>query len=70
MWDTPHLAAGSTAPQVNPNIVTVYNMRYITVQSIKLLHFGKQILSLCRADTAGASRQGNPIRGGKHQPQA
>merc|ERR1719400_2035502 len=27
-WDVPHLAAGSPPPAVNPDRVTVYNMRF------------------------------------------
>ena len=28
VWDTPHLAEGSPEPIVDPDVITVYNMRY------------------------------------------
>ena len=27
IWDTPHLAEGAAEPQVDPDVITVYNMR-------------------------------------------
>ena len=40
-WDVPHLAAGSAPPQVDPDKVIVYNMRY----SSNLIPFYFKLLS-------------------------
>ena len=44
-WDVPHLAEGSTPPQVDPDRVTVYNMRFVA--SYLALHVFTLLLRFC-----------------------
>ena len=68
-WNSPHLADGSPEPKVDPDVITVYNMRCWNKTEIKI-HFYRyslkekskgfilcQVLSICRTHHARLARE-------------